>query len=234
MVTPFVQNVWNRLTDAYTKHDGSVRKVKLSMAGDRTRPGYLTDWGEVMINNDGLTKGADTLIIQVSRLHEELGMSALYRAGGSAVLTWPNGREVTLNRSDGLQYICWEDFTVLREELIKSHLNGRPNYALQEKKRLENEVMARRAVIGIEARSFGAGTASSTGASEKTKNASCLNHGAAVQRKSSHCGSSTRYLPNSSVFHKQFSTHQRGSPVDKECSCTHTRTGMQVCQDTGK
>ena len=114
VVTPFVQNVWDRLTDAYNNQDGSVRKVKISMAGDRTRPGYLTDWGEVMMSNDGLTKGEDTWILPVSRLQEELGMSAVYRAGGSAALIWPSGKEVTLRKFDVLQYTCWEDFTVLR------------------------------------------------------------------------------------------------------------------------
>ena len=50
VVTPFVQSVWGRLSDAHHDQGGSVAKVNLSMAGDRKRPGYLTEWGEVMMN----------------------------------------------------------------------------------------------------------------------------------------------------------------------------------------
>ena len=63
-----------------------------------------------MLSNDGLTQREDTWILPVSRLQDELGMSALYRAGGSAALIWPSGKEVTLSNFDGLQYICWADF----------------------------------------------------------------------------------------------------------------------------
>ena len=102
VVAPFVQSVWDRLSDAHHDQDGSVRKVKLSMAGDRTIPGYLTEWGEVMMNDgDGSTKGEEAWLLPVSRLQEELGMPALYRAGGSAALIWPNGKEVTLRKMAG-------------------------------------------------------------------------------------------------------------------------------------
>ena len=73
----------------------------------------------------------------MSRLQEELGMSAIYRSGGSAALIWPAGKEIILNRIDGLQYMHWEDFKVIREELIDSHLIKRPNYAVCETKRRE-------------------------------------------------------------------------------------------------
>ena len=91
------------------------------------------------MNNDGLVTGEDVWILPMSRLQEELGMSAIYRSGGSAALIWPDGKEILLNRIDGVQYMHWEDFTVLREDLIDSHLIKRPNYAVREKKRLEKE-----------------------------------------------------------------------------------------------
>ena len=62
------------------------------------------------------------------RLHEELGMAARYRADGSAALIWPDGQEIQLQKDDGLQYIKWIDFIILRDEHIKSHLKGRPRY----------------------------------------------------------------------------------------------------------
>ena len=34
VVTPFLQDVWDRLADAHNNQDGSVAKVKLSMAGE--------------------------------------------------------------------------------------------------------------------------------------------------------------------------------------------------------
>ena len=49
---------------------------------------------------------------------------------------------------------------MLRDELINSHLNGRPNYASREKERIEREAMARMTSTEIEARALGTGTVS--------------------------------------------------------------------------
>ena len=90
VASPCVQEVWDQFEVADKSHDGSVTKVQLTMAGDRKRPGYFTRWGEVMMNNDGLVTGEDVWILPMSRLQEELGMSAIYRSGGSAALIWPD------------------------------------------------------------------------------------------------------------------------------------------------
>ena len=128
VLTPYDQKLWDILMQGSEAHDGSIVKMVISLAGERTRIGYRSGWGEVMMEQKGTVELEDAWIMPMSRLQEELGMAALYRSDGSAVLIWPDNNVILLHTDDGLQYMGWTDFMILRDELIASHLKGRPKY----------------------------------------------------------------------------------------------------------
>ena len=98
----------------------------MKLAGNVVDYGYMTKYGEVMMKSGARGDESDIgWILPVTRIQDELGMQALYKADGTAVLISPSGQELALKKHQGLNFLDWEIFDEIRGQLRKSHVDGR-------------------------------------------------------------------------------------------------------------
>ena len=64
-------------------------------------------------------------ILPVTGIQDGLGVQALYKADGTAVIIAPSGQELALKNHQGLNFLDWETFDEIRGQLRKSHVDGR-------------------------------------------------------------------------------------------------------------
>ena len=77
--------------------------VSTKLAGHITRPGYMTDIGGVMMQEDLKKNDYDIAwILPVSRLQEELNVAVRWRSDGTVGLYFPDGKVVELIQEQGL------------------------------------------------------------------------------------------------------------------------------------
>ena len=79
----------------------------MKLTGNVADCGSMTKHGEVMMRSGARGNDGDIgWILPVTRIQEELGMQALYKADGSAVLIAPSGQELALrNIKDSITLI---------------------------------------------------------------------------------------------------------------------------------
>ena len=98
----------------------------MKLAGNVADHGYMTTYGEVMMRSGSRSDESDIgWILPVTCFQDELGMQALYKADGTAVLISPSGQELALKKHQGLNFLDWGLFDEIRAQLRKSHVDGR-------------------------------------------------------------------------------------------------------------
>ena len=58
-------------------------------------------------------------------MQEELKVEARWRGDGTVGLYFPDGKVVDLIKEEGLAFMAYEDFKIIRQQLADSHRKGR-------------------------------------------------------------------------------------------------------------
>ena len=125
-IRPYNHQWWNDMAHGVAPS----KKVSMKLARNVADYGYMTKYGEVMMKSGARGDESDIgWILPVPRIQDELGMQALYKADGTAVLISPSGQELALKKHQGLTVLDGEIFDEIRAQLRKSHVDGRASLA---------------------------------------------------------------------------------------------------------
>ena len=102
-------------------------RVTVSMAGGQAARAAMTQHGEVMIPVSERTPEAAHWIVPSCRLINELGCSVNQNFKGMEI-RFPNGKRIETVPHNGLNFIRWEDFVDVKNQLATSHRYGRPRF----------------------------------------------------------------------------------------------------------